>query len=53
MKANRLAPCSWNKKKGKSPLEKGKPFLELPFNLDLYCFDYQYLAMLNAIVKFS
>jgi len=23
MKANRLAPCSWNKKKGKSPLEKG------------------------------
>ena len=24
MKANRLAPCSWNKKKGKSPLEKGR-----------------------------
>jgi len=27
MKANRLAPCSWNKKKGKSPLEKGKPLM--------------------------
>jgi len=28
MKANRLAPCSWNKKKGKSPLEKGLSRLE-------------------------
>lgn len=28
MKANRLAPCSWNKKKTKSPLEKGLARLE-------------------------
>ncbi|XP_078356218.1 integrator complex subunit 13-like, partial [Oculina patagonica] len=28
MKANRLAPYSWNKKKGKSPLEKGLSRLE-------------------------
>lgn len=28
MKANRLAPCSWNKKKGKSPLDKGLARLE-------------------------
>lgn len=28
MKANRLAPCPWNKKKGKSPMEKGLARLE-------------------------
>lgn len=28
MKANRLSPCSWNKKKTKSPLEKGLARLE-------------------------
>ena len=29
MKANRLAPCSWNKKKGKSPLDKGIQVLQM------------------------
>ena len=29
MKANRLAPCSWNKKKGKSPLDKGIEVLQM------------------------
>ena len=32
MKANRLAPCSWNKKKGKSPLDKGIQVLQMKSN---------------------